>query len=63
MQIKLDNKDKLALAGVAVIAYTVWIVPTVIAGWLAYAYREKLAKLYLQASKESALDKLKNLFR
>ena len=63
MKIKLDNKDKLALAGVAVIAYTVWIVPTIIAGWLAYAYKEKLAKLYLQANKESTIDKLKNLFK
>lgn len=63
MKIKLETRDKVALWGLAVIIYSVWIIPTAVVGWLWYLYRDKLKKAYLELSKESTIDKIKSMFK
>lgn len=46
IDMKLQNKDKVALGIVGVIIYTVGLIPTLVAGWVVYTYRDKLKSIY-----------------
>jgi hypothetical protein len=46
IDMKLNGRDKVALWVAWVIVYTIGLIPTLIAGWVAYTYRDKLKGLY-----------------
>lgn len=63
MHIKLDTRDKVALVWAGVIIYSVWIIPTAVAGWVAWLYRDKLKTVYQNVTSESTINKVKSFFK